>query len=117
MISSMLCMQVDQLQRQLNVTFSTWYYYTQPEVDILTRRNRFVINWYSFLGHEYSIFNAIVSRLITLKILKRQNYLDLLTPESPPRLCPQIPSCKNSHFAITFFSYKTQSTSKKTDIS
>ena len=117
MISSTLCTQVDQPQQQLNLTFFSTWHYTQPKIDILTRRNRFVISWYSFLGHEYSIFNAIVSRLITLKILKRQNYLDLLTSESPPRLCPQIPSCKNSHFAIIFFPYKTQSTSKKTDIS
>ena len=39
------------------------------------------MNWYIFTDHEYNFFNAIVRRLIALKILKSQNYLDLLTPE------------------------------------
>ena len=85
-ILSMLHTQVIQLQKQLDIRFFSTCYYTQPEVDTLTRRNRLVMNCYSFLGHKYSFFNAIVSRLITLKILKSQNVLDLLVPESPPGL-------------------------------
>ena len=79
--SSTLRTQVDQLRRQLDVRFFFTWYYTQPEVDILTRRNRLAVNWYIFIDHEYNFFNAIVSRLIALKILKSQNYLNLLTPE------------------------------------
>ena len=41
-------------------------------------------DWYNFLGHEYSFFNAIVSHLITLKSLKNQKYLP---HESSPGLC------------------------------
>ena len=33
------------------------------------------MNCYSFLGHDYSLFNVIVSHLIALKILKSQNSL------------------------------------------
>ena len=44
------------------------------------------MNWYSFLGQEYSFFNVIVSCLIALKILKRQN---ILPPEIPLRLYPR----------------------------
>ena len=72
--SSMLCMQVVQLPRQLDMRFFSTCYYTQPEVDILTRRNRLVVKCYSFLGHEYSFFYAIVSCLIAFKILKSQNF-------------------------------------------
>ena len=32
-------------------------------------KKRVVMNWYSFLGHEYSFFNAIVSRLIALTLI------------------------------------------------
>ena len=45
------------------------------------------MNCYSFLGHEYSFLNAIVSGLIALKILKNQNCLDLLALKSRTGLC------------------------------
>ena len=41
-------------------------YYTRSEVVISTRKNMFVMNWYSFLGHDYSFCNANVSCLIPL---------------------------------------------------
>ena len=63
-------MPVDQLQRQLQlgVRFFSMWYYTWSEVVILTKK-RVVMNWYSFLGHEYSFFNAISSRLIALTLI------------------------------------------------
>ena len=63
-------MPVDQLQRQLQlgVRFFSMWYYTWSEVVILTKK-RVVMNWYSFLGHEYSFFNAIASRLIALTLI------------------------------------------------
>ena len=94
MISNTLPRQDDKLRRQLDVRFFSMWYYTQREVDILTRRNRLVMNWYSFLGHEYSFFNAIVSHLFTLKILKRHTFLGFLPPESPPGLCPRPQAVK-----------------------
>ena len=39
---------------------------------VLARKNSWVMNWNSFLDHEYSFFNAIGSRLIALKISKNQ---------------------------------------------
>ena len=44
---------VNQLQRQLSVRFFPIWYFTWPRVGILARENRLVMNWYSFLGHEY----------------------------------------------------------------
>ena len=44
MISSTLLTQVEKLRRQVNVRFFCTWYYTQPEVDILIRRNRLVCN-------------------------------------------------------------------------
>ena len=64
------------------------------------------MNCYSFIGHEYSFFNAIVSRLIALNILKSQNYLDLLAAEYPPGVLQSQSLCNH------FFPYKTQSSSK-----
>ena len=46
------------------------FFPTQPEVGILARKIRLVMNWYRFLGQECSFFNAIISYLITLKALK-----------------------------------------------
>ena len=68
--------------------FFSMCYYIQPEVDILTRRNWLAMNCYSFLGHEYcSFFDAIVSHLIAVKLLRSQKFSDLLALESPPGLC------------------------------
>ena len=71
--------------------FFSMCYYIQPEVDILTRRNWLAMNCYSFLGHEYCFFfvffDAIVSHLIAVKLLRSQKFSDLLALESPPGLC------------------------------
>ena len=56
MILSTLRMQIIQLRRQLDMRLFSRCYYTQPEVDILARRNRLDMNCYSFLGQEYSFF-------------------------------------------------------------
>ena len=101
MISSKSRSQVDELLRQLVVRFFSTQHYTRPEVGILTRKNRLFMNCYSFLGHEYIFFNAIVSCLIALMTLKSQKCLSLC-PVKPTRALPQTPSCKNNHFAITF---------------
>ena len=52
------------------------------------------MNWYSFLIHEQSFFNANVSCLIALKTLKAKiaTVQDLI--------------CKNNNFAMTFSSIK-----------
>ena len=47
-------MPVDQLRRQLGVRFLSAWYYTRPEAGTLTKR--VVMNWCSFLGHEYIFF-------------------------------------------------------------
>ena len=61
------------------------------------------MNWYCFLGHEYSYFNVIVSCLFALKILKRPKMFWTLPTESPPRLYPRPQT----------FPFKTQSSSTK----
>ena len=78
-------MPVDQLRRQLGVIFLSAWYYTWPETGALTKR--VIMNWCSFLGHEYSFFIATV-HLNALKTLKNQNNLGLCPPESPPGLSP-----------------------------
>ena len=50
MILSTLRMQIIQLRRQLDMRLFSRCYYTQPEVDILARRNRLDMN------QEYSFF-------------------------------------------------------------
>ena len=67
-------MPVDQLGSLLDVRFFSMCYYTWPGVSILVRKNRFVMNWYIFLGCDYGIFNGTVNHLITLKTLKKQNF-------------------------------------------
>ena len=47
-------------------TINYTLYYTRAEVGISTRKNMFLMNWYSFLGHDYSFCNANVSCLIPL---------------------------------------------------
>ena len=76
---------VNQLKRQLGVRLFYRWYYTWPGVGILARKSRLVRNWYSFLGHEYNFFNAIVYRLIALKTLNSQ----ILGPsfETPQGFC------------------------------
>ena len=66
------------------------------------------MNWYSFLGHEYSFFSAIISCLITLKIFY-QKFLELLSPESPPGLCPRLQVAKIIALQSLFFPYKSRS--------
>ena len=44
------------------------WYYAWPRVGILSRKNKLVMNWHSFLSHSF--FNAIVTCLIFLKTLK-----------------------------------------------
>ena len=70
------------------------WHYTRSEAGTLTKNKRMVMNWYSFLRHEYSFFNATVSRLITLKTLKSQKKIRSWPPESPPGLCPRPQAAK-----------------------
>ena len=73
------------------------------------------MNWCSVLGHEHSFFNAIVSRKSPKEIEKPQNKglcLQKAHQDSAQNSMLQKQSlCKH------FFPYKTQSFSKKTDIS
>ena len=69
---------------------SAWYY-TRPEAGTLTKRVD--MNWCSFLGHEYSFFNATV-HLNALKTLKNQNNLGLCPPESPAGLSRRFKAAK-----------------------
>ena len=97
-----------------NFVISFWVHYVHKSTtakvtgcEILlyvTRRNWLVMNWYSFLCHEYGFFklSAILSHLIALEILKSQNILHLLPPEIPLVLCPDPKLQKQSlynHFA------------------
>ena len=74
-------------------------------VGILARKNKLFLNWYSFLDHEYSFLNAIVSRLIALKHWP-------LALECPPGFCPR-PQAAKTMLCNHFFTYKTQSFYKK----
>ena len=38
-------------QKELGLRFSSMWYHTWPGVGVLARKNRLVMNWYSFLGH------------------------------------------------------------------
>ena len=78
---------VDQLQGWLSVRFFYMLYYTRLGVGVVANNNRLVMNWYSFLGHEYSYFNGFVSHLIALKTLESQNIFEALLPEASPGLC------------------------------
>ena len=63
------------------------WYYSWTGVDILVRKNRLVMNWYIFLGHEHSIFG--VNHLIGLKTLKKQKFIWFCPPETPPGFFPR----------------------------
>ena len=63
-------------------------------------KNGLVMNWYSFLGHEYSYLNVIVSRLIA----KKKWGL-----ETSPGIYPR----PQAAITIAFVLYKTQSSSTK----
>ena len=52
------------------------------------------MNCYSFLGHEYSFVNTIVSCLTTLKRLKSQKKIGPLMPESPSGLSQRCLAAK-----------------------
>ena len=69
------------------------------------------MNWYSFLGHEYSFFNATV-RLNALKTLKSQNNLGLCPQKAHQGSAPE-PKLQKQSSCKHFFPYKTQSSSKK----
>ena len=77
---------------------------TQPKVGILARKNKLLMIWYSFLGHEYSFFNIITCYLIALKTLKPLKPHQEFLPETKL----QLQSLCNH-----LFTYKTQSSSPK----
>ena len=54
---------------------------------------------YSFLGHKYNIFKAILSRLITLKTLKNQKVFGAFPTESLVGLCFK-PKAAFSHIKL-----------------
>ena len=69
------------------------------------------MNWYSFLGHEYSFFNASV-RLNALKTLKRLSNLDLCPQKAHQGSAPD-PKLQKQLLCEHFFPYKNQFSSKK----
>ena len=92
-------MPVDQLQRQLDVRLILNEYYSWLEVDLLAWEKEVVYKRFSFLGHKYSFFNAIICYLITLKTLKSQKSTGPC-PLKPQRDLSQTPSCNYDCFAI-----------------
>ena len=74
---------------------------TWQGVGILARKNRLVMNWYSFLGQEYGFFNLIVSCLFTLETLKSQISFWVL-PLKPHKGSALDPSRNYDCFAIAF---------------
>ena len=101
-------MPVDQLQRQLDVRLILNEYYSWLEVDLLAWEKEVVYKRFSFLGHKYSFFNAIICYLITLKTLKRQK------STGPCPLKPQKGSVPDTKLQLRllrncFCPYKTQS--------
>ena len=102
-------MPVDQLRRQLGMIFLSAWYYTRPEAGALTKR--VIMNWCSFLGHEYSFFNATVI-LNALKTLKNQNNLGLC-PQKAHQGFPAGPKLQKQLLCKHFFPCKTQSSSTK----
>ena len=103
---------VDQLQRQMGVRFISTWYYTRPGVGILARKNSLVMNWYSFLGHEYSFFNAIGGPLIALKTSKSLKSF-LPCPLKVHQGSAPDPKLQLRLIRNHFFPYKTQSSSTK----
>ena len=91
--------------------FSTWYY-TQPGVGILVRKNSLVMNWYIFLGHEYSFSNAIGRCLIALRMSKSQNIFGPFSLKAHQSSAPD-PKLQLRSIQNHFFPYKTQSSSTK----
>ena len=105
-------MPVDKLQSLLDVKFFTLWHYTKPGVDIFVKKNKLVMNWHIFLGHEYSIYNAIVTHLIALNTLKNQKFVGLcphkLNQGSAPDLKLQLQLLHNC-----FVLHKALPSSKK----
>ena len=81
--------------------------YLARGVDKLARKNKLVINWYSFLGQEYSCFNVIVSRLVTLMILKAKN--KKICPLTPQKGSTPDPKAQLRLLCNCSFPCKTQS--------
>ena len=52
------------------------------------------MNWYSFLGHEYSFFNACLCPFKRLKDIEKAKQFGPLPSESPPGLCPRSQAAK-----------------------
>ena len=63
------------------------FYYTQQGVAILARKNSLFMNWYSFLGHEYSF--------------------------TPPALCPRHQAAITIALQLLFPLNKTKSSLTK----
>ena len=95
-------MPVDQPRRQLGVKFFSVWYYTQPGVGILARKNRLAMNWYSFLGHEYNFFNAICKPFNHVKDIENPKLFGTLPTESPPGLCPRPQAAKTAALQSLF---------------
>ena len=73
----------------------------RPGVSLLARKNRLVMNWFSFLGQEYSFINPIVSCLITTETLKSQIIFGALNLR-PNNSSALDPSRNYDCFAIAF---------------
>ena len=88
--------------------FSTWCY--TPRGVAILGKNRLVMNWCNFLGHEYGFSNAIVSCLIALEALKSQKYLGFC-PLKSHQCFTTYPKLQLWLLYNCFFSYKTQCSS------
>ena len=64
---------VDQLQGWLGVRFFCMLCYTWLEVGVVAKKNRLVMNWHSFLGHEYG-FLMLCKPLNCLKDIKKSKH-------------------------------------------
>ena len=83
----------------MDVKFFSICYCNQPEFGIKAKKTRLAMNWYSFLGQEYSFFNVIISCLIIM--LKGIKKLKTFALWNPVKALPQILSCNYHCFAIT----------------
>ena len=72
---------VDQLRRQLGVSFYSTWYYIWPGVGILARKSGLALNMHALSGSQYYFLNVILYRFWTSK---SQGIPGTPPPEPPP---------------------------------
>ena len=78
---------VDQLRRQLGVSFYSTWYYIWPGVGILARKSGLALNMHALSGSQYYFLNVILYRFYVLYRFwtsKSQGIPGTPPPEPPP---------------------------------